>query len=61
MTIVRKEIKFSWDSEILYDIVRDTTRTSEKHELIRVVSHSYPIRDGLTLKNPGLSAGPLIT
>ena len=30
----------SGDSEILHQIVRDTTRKSEKHELIRVVSRT---------------------
>ena len=36
--IVRKKIKCSGDSEILHELVRDTTRKSEKHKLIRVVS-----------------------
>ena len=30
---VRKEMKCSGDSDIIYEIVRDTTRKSEKHEL----------------------------
>ena len=32
-----KEIKCTRDSEILHEIVRDTTRKSEKHELISVI------------------------
>ena len=32
-----KEMKCSWDSEILHEIVWDTTRKSKKHELIHVV------------------------
>ena len=36
---VKKEMLCSGDSEILYEIVRDTTRKSEKHhERFRVVS-----------------------
>ena len=35
---VRKEIKCCRDSEILHGLVHDTTRKSEKHNLIRVVS-----------------------
>ena len=35
---VRKEIKCCTDSEILHGIVHYTTRKSEKHNLIRVVS-----------------------
>ena len=35
---VNKDIKYSRNSEILHEVVRDTTRTSEKHELILVVS-----------------------
>ena len=34
-------MKYSGDSEILHEIVRDTTRKSEKHELIRVVSQAF--------------------
>ena len=37
---VRMEIKRSGDSEILHEIVRDTERKSEKHEIIRVVSQT---------------------
>ena len=33
---VRKEMKCSGDSEVLHEIVRDTSQKSEKHELIRV-------------------------
>ena len=37
---VRMEIKSRGDSEILHEIVRDTERKSEKHEIIRVVSQT---------------------
>ena len=38
---VKKKLKCSGDSEILHEfVVSDTTRKSEKHELIRVVSRS---------------------
>ena len=36
--LLKKEMKCSGDSEILHEIVRDNTRKSEKHELIREVS-----------------------
>ena len=32
---VKKEMKCSGDSVILHEIVRDSTRKAEKHELIR--------------------------
>ena len=35
---VRKEMKCSGETEILHELVHDTTRKSESHELIRVVS-----------------------
>ena len=41
---VRQEMKCSRDSEILQEIVCDTTRKSEKHELIRVVSQATVFR-----------------
>ena len=47
---VKKKLKCSGDSEILHElVVRDTTRKSEKHELIRVVSRtiSYGISKSL--------------
>ena len=34
---VKKELKCIGDSEIVHEIVRDTTRKSEEHELICVV------------------------
>ena len=34
-------MKCSGDSEILHELVRDTTWKSEKHELIRLVSWTY--------------------
>ena len=37
---VRKEMKCRGDSEILHEIVRDTSRKSEKHELILEVSQT---------------------
>ena len=37
---VRKEMKCSGNIGILHELVRDTTRKSEKHELIRVVSRT---------------------
>ena len=37
---VTKEMKCSGDSEILYEIVRDTTRIPEEHELISVISRT---------------------
>ena len=36
----KKEIRCSWDSEILHEIVRDTTRKLKKNELIRGVSRT---------------------
>ena len=41
---VRQEMKCSGDSEILQEIVCDTTRKSEKHELIRVVLQATVFR-----------------
>ena len=37
-TVQKKKIKCGGDSEILKEIVRDTTRKLEKHELVRLVS-----------------------
>ena len=37
---VKKEMKWSRNSEILHEIVRDTSRKSEKHELILEVSQT---------------------
>ena len=37
---VKKDIKCSGNSEILQDILRDTTQKSKKNELIRVVSRT---------------------
>ena len=40
--LLEKEMKCSGDSEILRELVHDTTRKSEKHELIRVISWTNP-------------------
>ena len=37
---VKKEMKCSRDSEIIHEIVRDTTRKSEMHEVIHAVSRT---------------------
>ena len=37
-TVKKKKLKCSGDSEILKEIVRNTTRKLEKHELVRLVS-----------------------
>ena len=37
-TVRKKEMEWSRDSVIRYKLVRNSTRKSEKHELIRVVS-----------------------
>ena len=39
---VRKKIKCCWNSEIIHKLVRDTSRKSEKHELIRALSWNNP-------------------
>ena len=45
---VKKEMNYSKESEILHEIVRNTTRKSEQHELIRVVSRNYSrIKQGI--------------
>ena len=41
---LKKELKCSRDSEILHEIVRDTTRKSEKYELVRIVSRTISCR-----------------
>ena len=38
MLNVRKEMKSSGDSEILHELVRDTARKLDKHELFLIVS-----------------------
>ena len=38
--VYKKKMKCSGNSEILHEIVHDTTRKSEKHELICVVSRT---------------------
>ena len=45
---VKKEMTSTKESEILHEIVRNTTRKSEQHELIRVVSRNYSrIKQGI--------------
>ena len=44
---VWKEMKCSGETEILHQLVHDTTRKSESHELIRVVSWTYCIQEFL--------------